>query len=95
MTPCWTGAEIVSMIDDTKNRIVPRERRPITHADIINIMKISRNRLWLKSRTSVVESYRAALDQYEWASSAQYAEAARIASGVEPNINKVSRTVIG
>jgi SpoVK/Ycf46/Vps4 family AAA+-type ATPase len=94
-TACWTGAEIVSAINETKNRIVPREHRPITHNDLGHTISTVKNLIWIKARTLVVESYRTALEQYEWASTAQYQEAHSIARGIAPNVNKTSRTVIG
>lgn len=95
LSPCWTGAEIVSVIQDTKNRIVPVHHRAIQQEDIITVMNMTRNRIWIKAKANVVESYRHALEEYEWASAAQLGDAIAIASGHEPNIKKVSKTIIG
>jgi AAA+ superfamily predicted ATPase len=92
---CWTGAEIVSLMNDTKNRIVPVERRPITQIDIFNTMTKTKNLIWVKARPNVIDSYRGAIEQYEWASTAQRNDAEAIASGYEPNVKKVTKTVIG
>jgi AAA+ superfamily predicted ATPase len=92
---CWTGAEIVSLINDTKNRIVPTERRPITQDDIIATMAKTKNLIWIKAKPNVIDSYRAAIEHYEWASTAQRNDAEAIASGYEPNVKKATKTVIG
>lgn len=92
---CWTGAEIVSVINDTKNRVVPTQRRAITQDDILETMDKTKNLIWIKAKPNVIDSYRTAIEHYEWASTEQRADADSIANGHAPNIKKATKTVIG
>lgn len=88
-TPCWTGAEIKSLIERTKFDVSTIQHRHITTADIISLVPQQKNRLWIRHRNLAVSMYQSAYHDHEWASSAQQAEAQQIMSGTEPKQKSV------
>lgn len=80
-TTTFTGAEIKSLIIETRSKISPVEQRQITTADIVSRAPQQRNRVWLRHRAEMVDMYQRALIEFEWASTAQQGEAAQYISG--------------
>lgn len=80
-TPVFTGAEIKALIAETRFRVSPIEKRQINTDDILQQVPQVRNRLWLKHRAEIVDMYRRAREEWEWASSGQLAEADLVISG--------------
>jgi SpoVK/Ycf46/Vps4 family AAA+-type ATPase len=77
VTPEWTGAEIVSLIKLTKFKHM-REDIPLTMDNLTTEADAFRNRVWLKHRSMIQAMYRRAMEEFEWASSTQLADARRI-----------------
>ncbi len=84
-TPCFTGAEIKSLIQRTVFDVSPIENRHINTNDLLSVIPFQKNRIWIRHRNLAVKMYENAYHDYEWASSSQYAEAASIMNGSEPN----------
>ncbi len=80
-TPWWTGAEIKSLIGETKFLAFSTDRKAPTTEQILKVAERFKNRLWLKNRDGIIGMYRNAYDQYEWASKAQKEDAAALLSG--------------
>jgi ATP-dependent 26S proteasome regulatory subunit len=80
-TPQFTGAEIKSLIADVRFKISSSERRHITTEDIVAAVPKFRNRLWLKHRSGIIDMYRRALSEWEWASTGQLNDAELIIGG--------------
>lgn len=70
-----TGAEIVSLIKETKFYVTTDTFRPIETRDILNRIPLNKNIIWLKHQDMVKSMYAYALEQWEWASSDQLKEA--------------------
>lgn len=83
-TPCFTGAEIKSLVKDVRFKISPVEHRHINTKDILNFIPDQKNRLWLRHRNTVLSMYNQAIAEHEWASSDQFADAHLIVKGKEP-----------
>ena len=71
-TKYFTGAEIKSLVQEVKFYVSSSELRIIKTEDILSHIPKMRNILWNKSRTVIQDLYRTAIDQWDWASSAQY-----------------------
>ncbi len=74
----FTGAEIKALIRDTRFRIIPRYKRPLKTQDLVKAIPNFRGRVWQNYKSSIVEMYRRALNEWDFASSAQYDEAAHV-----------------
>lgn len=73
-----TGAEIVSLIRETKFYVTSESFRPINTDDIMKRIPLNKNMIWLKHQDMVKSMYAYALEQWEWASTQQEAEANQI-----------------
>lgn len=73
-----TGAEIVSLIRETKFYVTSDSFRPIETTDILSRIPLNKNIIWLKHQDMVKSMYAYALEQWDWASSDQQHEAASI-----------------
>lgn len=73
-----TGAEIASLIQETKFYITGSELRPINTDDIISCIPMIKNTIWLKHTDMVVSMYKTALQQWDWASLEQMQEASHV-----------------
>lgn len=74
-TKYMTGAEIVTLIRETKFYVTTESLRPIETNDIVDRVKYNKNIIWLKHPQMIKEMYTYALDQWDWASSLQQEEA--------------------
>ena len=83
-TPCFTGAEIKSLIERTIFDISPVHLRAINTKDIISMIPHQKNRIWIRHKHLAMHMYKNALEEFEWASTSQHAEANTIVTGVEP-----------
>lgn len=91
-TPLFTGAEIKSLIQEVKFKISGVQRRQITTEDILAVAPTIKNRLWIKHQSVVIDMYKRALDEWDWASTAQQTDAGLILSG---KITSGTRTMSG
>jgi ATP-dependent 26S proteasome regulatory subunit len=98
-TTGFTGAEIKSLIKEVKFYVVSTDLRPIDTKDIVDYAPCMRNILWIKSRQMIVDLYKYALEQWDFASSSQMAESSDIINGtygssrvVQNKTNKKSYT---
>jgi AAA+ superfamily predicted ATPase len=73
-TKRFTGAEIKSLIKEVKFNVVSSERRFLSTSDIVSAAPKMRNILWNKERDMIKDLYRYAYENWDWASSFQYAE---------------------
>ena len=70
-----TGAEIVTLIRETKFYVVSEDFRPITTQDIVSYASQMRNTIWRKHPDMVKSMYEYALEQWDWASTSQMEDA--------------------
>lgn len=80
-SPMYTGAEIKALIRETKVRVHMDDRRPINTQDLLDTMPTMKNRIWLRHPNEVRDMYVRALDEWDWASSAQQDEAMSVIDG--------------
>jgi ATP-dependent 26S proteasome regulatory subunit len=80
-TQFMTGAEILSLIKETKFYVTSENLRPINTQDILNHAPTMRNTIWQKNPDMVRSMYRYAADQWDWASSLQQEESYLILGG--------------
>jgi AAA+ superfamily predicted ATPase len=80
-SPMFTGAEIKALIRETKSNVHMEERRPITTKDLLDFIPNMKNRIWLRHPNEVRDMYIRALEDWDWASSAQQGEAALVIDG--------------
>lgn len=80
-TQYFTGAEIKSLIKETKFNIALGEMRTITTQDIVKIAPTVRNILWNKNRQMIQDLYATAIEQWDWASTDQFNDAKLVVSG--------------
>ena len=85
VTESYTGAEIKSAIAEARFDIGTKLHRPPNIQEIGEVLKHYRNRVWLRRRGEIVEMYRQAVDEWDWASEQQKAEAKSYASGRLPS----------
>jgi len=87
----FTGAEIKSLVKETKFYVASSFMRSIQTNDILEYIPKMRNILWNKSRPVVQQLYSTALEQWDFASAEQLADAQRIIAGNYSNVrSKVS-----
>lgn len=77
-TPFFTGAEIKSLIQTVKFEVGTTEQRPPTTDDLLQAVPGVRGRVWINRRADIVKMYQRALVEWDWASSAQRAEANKV-----------------
>lgn len=70
-----TGAEIASLIQETKFYVTGQEFRAINTQDILSCIPKIKNTIWLKHKDMVVSMYKTAIEQWDWASQEQLDEA--------------------
>lgn len=73
-TKYFTGAEIKSLIKQTKFDVVSTYRRQVTTQDIVEHVPTMRNILWNKDREMIKALYRTAYEQWDWSSTLQFNE---------------------
>jgi len=81
MTETFTGAEIKALIREARFKISVREKRKISQEDVETLIPTQQNRMWVKHRATVVEMYQRAIAEWDWASSAQLADAQTLLNG--------------
>lgn len=91
----FTGAEIKALIREAKFKISGAQHRHITTEDLIELIPMMRNRIWIKHRDLVIDMYKRAVTDWDWASSQQLEEASLVITGnstapVRKNIIKTS-----
>jgi ATP-dependent 26S proteasome regulatory subunit len=86
ITGSFTGAELKSSLSGASLYGLA-ERRLVNTDDMILACNKDKNRLWLSNKNYCIANYKAAVDQYEWASDSQHAEAGNYIQG---NIPKLS-----
>jgi SpoVK/Ycf46/Vps4 family AAA+-type ATPase len=86
-TAYMTGAEIVSLIKETKFYVVSESLRPINTSDILKYAPNIKNTIWQKHPDMIKSMYQYALAQWDWASSQQEEEAHFILSGRSKKTN--------
>lgn len=82
----FTGAEIKSLVKETKFYIASSYMRSIRTGDILDYIPKMRNILWNKSRQVVQHLYTTALEQWDFASAEQFADAQRVIAGNYSNV---------
>jgi ATP-dependent 26S proteasome regulatory subunit len=80
-TTAFTGAEIKALIKEVKFYVVSTDLRPINTKDIVEYAPRMRNILWIKSRQMIVDLYKHAIEQWDFASSSQLNESSDIING--------------
>lgn len=90
LTDTFTGAEIKALIREAKFKISVQEKRKITHQDILSLIPSQQNRMWVKHRDVVVDMYKRAVAEWDWASSEQLNDAAKILGGTKKRSNVVT-----
>jgi len=95
MTSGFTGAEIKSLVKETKFYIASTFMRSIQTNDILDYIPRMRNILWNKSRSLVQQLYSTALEQWDFASAEQLEDAQKIISGNYSNSRAKSHSQKG
>lgn len=90
ITQFMTGAEIVSLVKETKFYVISETMRPINTSDILNRAPSIKNTIWNKHPEMVRSMYAYAYDQWDWASSAQREEVNYILGKKTSTKSKVS-----
>lgn len=85
-TKYFTGAEIKALVNEVRFEIVTTEYRPIKTIDIVNHIPRVKGRIWVNHKDEILEMYRRAKVEWDWASSSQMAEADEVLSGKEKKI---------
>ena len=80
-TQYFTGAEIKSLIKETKFNIALSEMRKINTNDLVKTAPTMRNILWNKNRQMIQDLYSTAIEQWDWASTDQFNDAKMVLSG--------------
>lgn len=70
----FTGAEIKALVNEVKFNVMTSEHRGIQTSDILSHMPKVKGRIWVNHRDEVLEMYRRAKLEWDWASSSQMAE---------------------
>ena len=91
-TQYMTGAEIVSLIRETKFYVVSESLRPIETNDILTYAPKMKNIIWMKHNETVVSMYKYALEQWDWASTEQMNDAIIMLSKTSPQKQPASVT---
>lgn len=81
ITQYFTGAEIKSLIKETKFNIALSQLRTINTEDIVKTVPAMRNILWNKNRQMIQDLYSTAIEQWDWASTDQFNDARMVLSG--------------
>lgn len=81
MTDTFTGAEIKALIREARFKISVKDKRKIEQTDIESLVPAQQNRMWIKHRETVVDMYKRAIAEWDWASSAQLSDAEMILGG--------------
>lgn len=82
-TPFFTGAEIKALVREVRFEVSAATRRPPVTEDIIAYCPKMKGRIWNNHRPAVVDMYRKALEQWDWASSSQLEEAHTVLGSAE------------
>jgi SpoVK/Ycf46/Vps4 family AAA+-type ATPase len=85
----FTGAEIKALIREAKFKISVKEKRKITQKDIESLIPSQQNRMWIKHKETVLDMYKRAIAEWDWASSKQLEDAAKLfgaAKGKRSNV---------
>lgn len=85
VTEYFTGAEIKSLIKETKFNVALREMRKINTDDLVKTAPTMRNILWNKNRQMIQDLYSTAIEQWDWASTDQFNNAKMVLSGTSVN----------
>jgi SpoVK/Ycf46/Vps4 family AAA+-type ATPase len=80
-TQYFTGAEIKSLIKETKFNAALGEMRTITTEDLVKTAPTMRNILWNKNRQMIQDLYTTAIEQWDWASTDQFNDAKLVVGG--------------
>jgi len=91
-TAFMTGAEIVSLIRETKFYVTSEDFRPITTKDILKYAPLTKNTIWRKHPDTVKGMYQYALEQWDWASTEQMEDAKIILGRTNKTKSKVVLT---
>lgn len=85
-TPFFTGAEIKALIKETRFAVVGEDRRTLTDDDLCAAAPRLKGRVFVNHHDQVLNMYRMAQSNWDWASSAQEAEAATVLSATRPAV---------
>jgi len=88
-TAFMTGAEIVSLIRETKFYVTSDNFRPIVTQDILERAPQIRNTIWRKHPDMVKNMYQYALEQWDWASTSQMEDAKIVLGRTQKSKSKV------
>jgi ATP-dependent Zn protease len=84
-----TGAEIVTLIRETKFYVVSGEMRPINTQDILQRIPQMKNTIWQKHPDMVKSMYQHAVQQWDWASNDQFEDAQKLLGIAQKSTPKV------
>jgi ATP-dependent 26S proteasome regulatory subunit len=77
----FTGAEIKALIREAKFKISVKDKRKVEQNDIESLIPTQQNRMWIKHRETVLDMYKRAIAEWDWASSDQLKDAEIILGG--------------
>lgn len=87
-TATFTGAEIKALLREVNFRIGAAQHRAPTTDEIITAAPNLKGRVWLNHRSAIVEMYRRAVAEWEFASSAQEQDAELVLAAANGGTNK-------
>jgi SpoVK/Ycf46/Vps4 family AAA+-type ATPase len=92
-TETFTGAEIKALIREARFKISVKDKRKIEQSDVEQLIPSQQNRMWIKHRETVVDMYKRAIAEWDWASSAQLQDAAILLGGTAKPASSKRQTV--
>lgn len=81
-TRLWTGAEIESIVEKAKFMHTINADKPFNNATLLEAINNEQNLIWNRKRGEIIEMYRHADTNFEWASPEQHAYAKKLLSSL-------------
>lgn len=78
ITPYFTGAEIKGLVKEVRFRVALADRRAPTTGDFLEYAPRMKGRVWINHHEKIIEMYKRAQQEWDWASTEQEREADRI-----------------
>jgi ATP-dependent 26S proteasome regulatory subunit len=84
ITPFFTGAEIKALVRDVRFTVASDEKRAANTDDLVLAAPLMKGRTWIRHHDQILSMYRRAVEEWEWASSKQEAEAQDVITILSP-----------
>lgn len=87
-TITFTGAEIKSLLAEVRFKIVTRHQRHVTTDDVIAHIPKVKARIWNNHTDAILDMYRRAVEEWDWASTEQYDDAGQVIDSATKKVKK-------